>query len=174
MRRHKTAEGLKSGPYTLVSDDEELQQQPVYLVTKKSKDLANDLGGWGIYWQDAQMNIATDRNLTLTDHRVLAVLHAKIDFENWIRISQKEIGDFIGVARPNISVSMKKLVKMGVVVPGPSVSNVRTYRLNPAVAWKGTMQHGATERRKSLRVVDGGKKDDMQTITTDPNQLPLF
>ena len=151
---------LESGHYTLISDDEDIQSQPVYLVAPKKKDLATGLGGWAIVWQEASMNIAADRRLNLTDHRVLAVLNAKLDFENWIRISNKEIGDFLGVARPNISVSMKKLVELGIVLPGPAVKNVKTFRMNPAVAWKGSMQQAATERRRALRLVPGGKQEE--------------
>ena len=109
------------------------------------------------------MNIAADKRLNLTDHRVIAVLNAKLDFENWIRISNVEIGDYLGVARPNISVSMKKLVELGIVLPGPAVGNVKTFRLNPAIAWKGSMQQAATERRKALRVVPGGKHEGPET-----------
>lgn len=173
MHRSKGEDRLKSGRYTLVSDDEDLQSQPVYLVAPKKKDVATGLGGWGIFWQEASMNIAADRRLNLTDHRVLAVLNAKLDFENWIRISQGEIAEFLGVKRPNICVSMKKLVDMAIVVPGPSVKNVKTFRLNPALAWKGTMQQAATERRKALRLVNGGKSD-VPAMDSDPNQLPLF
>lgn len=164
--------GLRSGPHTLISDDEEQQVHNVVVVVAK-KHLATGLGGWGIFWQEASMNIAADKRLNLTDHRVLAVLNAKLDFENWIRISQQEIADFLAVKRPNISVSMKKLVKMSIVVPGPPVKNVKTFRLNPAVAWKGSMQQAATERRKALRLVKGGKSD-MPAIVSDPDQLPLF
>lgn len=105
------------------------------------------------------MNIAADRRLNLTDHRVLLVLNAKLDFENWIRISNTEIGELLGVARPNISISMKKLVGFGIVLPGPAVKNVKTFRLNPSLAWKGSMQQAATERRRALRVVPGGRPE---------------
>lgn len=165
---------LRGGRYTLVVKDEALQEQPVYFVKPNKKDHASGLGGWYIAWQESSMNIAADKRLNLTDHRVIAVLNAKLDFENWIRISQQEIGDFLGVARPNISVSMKKLVELGIVLPGPSVKNVKTFRLNPSVSWKGTMQQAATERRKALRLVKGGKEDGVATVGTDPNQLPLF
>lgn len=167
--------GLRAGTFTLVVKDEVLNEQPVYLVKPNKKDHAAGLGGWYIAWQEASMNIAADRRLNLTDHRVLAVLNAKLDFENWIRISQSEIGEFLGVKQPNVSGSMRKLIELGIVVPGPSVKNVKTFRLNPAVSWKGTMQQAATERRKALRLVKGGKDDQaVVTVTTDPNQLPLF
>lgn len=155
-RRKRDENGLTSGTFTLVVKDEGLNEQPVYLVKPNKKDHASGLGGWYIAWQEASMSIAADRRLNLTDHRVLAVLNAKLDFENWIRISQSEIGEFLGVKQPNVSSSMRRLVDLGIVVPGPSVKNVKTFRLNPSVSWKGTMQQAATERRKALRVINGG------------------
>ena len=160
---------LKSGRYTLTNDEDELQHQPVYLFTPNKRDYDKTVGGWIIMWQEAALRLAADKRLNLTDHRVLAVLNSKLDFENWIRISNKEIGDYLGVARPNISVSMKKLMEIGMLIPGPSVKNIRTFRLDPAFGWKGTIQQGATQRRKALRVVKGGRAD--APAESDPNQL---
>jgi len=163
---------LKSGKYTLVNDEDELQYQPVYLFTPNKKDYG-DAGGWIIMWQESAMKLAADKRLNLTDHRVMAVLNAKLDFQNWIRISNKDIGDLLGVARPNISVSMKKLTEMGVLILGPSVKNVRTFRLNPAFAWRGTIQQGATERRKALKVLQGGKVEETQNEVVEQPTLPF-
>lgn len=163
MNRRKTDEGetkkpvsgLESGPYQLVDDD--FQAQAVYLHAPKKRDVAEGLGGWMIAWQEASMELAKDKRMGLTDWRVLAVLQSRLDYENWIRLSLAEIGEPIGVAKPHVSKSMKKLLELGVVLPGPCVKTVKTYRLNPSIGWKGTLMHGATERRKALRVVTGGK-----------------
>jgi hypothetical protein len=159
---------IKTGRYELF-DEEGFQSQPVFLYAPNKKRLADNLGGWTVNWQEATMLLAKDKRLNLTDHRVLLVLQAKLDFDNWIRLSLSQIGQEIEVAKPNVSTSMKKLVEMGVVILGPSVKQVKTYRLNPSVAWKGKMFQGAKERRASLKVITGGKD-----ITPDPNQLPLL
>lgn len=153
---------LKSGTYTLVSDNEDVQNEAVYLHVPRKKDVATGLGGWFIAWQEASMLLAGDKRMNLTDHRVLLVLQAKLDFENWIKLSLADIGNPIGVAKSNISVSMKKLLEMGVVILGPTSKNVRTYRLNPAIGWKGDLRQGAKARRAALRVVPGGKGSEAQ------------
>lgn len=168
----KGTAGLKNGHYTLTSDDDEIQHQPVFLFAPNRKDYGDSAGGWIIMWQEAALKLAADRRLNLTDHRVMAVLNARLDFQNWIRISNQDIGDILGTARQNVSVSMKKLKEIGILIPGPSVKNVKTFRLNPTFGWKGTIQQGATERRKALKVVQGGKSDTPPE--TDPNQMPLF
>ena len=167
-------DALKGGKYTLVSEQDEVQNQAVFLHVPKKRDLAEGLGGWFIVWQEEILLLAGDKRLNFTDLRVVMVLQAKLDFDNWIRLSLSDISKPIGVARQNVSVSMKKLLDLNVVLPGPSVKNIRTYRLNPAVGWKGTMQQAATERRKALRVINGGKAAETLTVSTDPDQLPLF
>lgn len=147
---------LKTGKYELF-DEEGIQSQPVYLFAPSKRNIAEGLGGWNIVWQEATMSLAKEKRLNLTDHRVLLVLQAKLDFENWIRLTLTEIGSEIDVAKPNVSTSMKKLVELGIVILGPSVKTVKTYRLNPVVAWKGAMRQGAKERRASLKVITGGR-----------------
>ena len=105
------------------------------------------------------MNIATNKSLKLTDHKVLRLLEAKLDFEHWIIISQQEIANILDIAQPNISVSMKKLLNLGIIIAGPSTKNIKTFKLNPSIAWKGTIQQGATKPRKAilnLKVIEGG------------------
>jgi hypothetical protein len=152
---------LAAGAYDLVQEDDDgdetTKRQPVYLYAPNKQDYASSVGGWGVFWQEGTMLLARDKRLTLTDWRVMAVLQARLDFENWIRLSHAEIGEQIDVARPNVSNSMKRLLGMQVVLPGPSVKQVRTYRLNPLFAWKGDLRQGATERRKQLKLLTGGK-----------------
>ena len=175
-REKRGTEDLKSGKYTLVSEEEDTQNQAVFLHAPRKRDVASGLGGWFIAWQEASMILAGDKRLNLTDHRVLLVLQAKLDFENWLRLSLTDIGDPIGIARQNISISMKKLIEMNVVLTGPSVKNVRTYRLNPAIVWKGDLRQGATERRRALRVINGGNPGSPvePSVSIEPNQYPLF
>lgn len=113
------------------------------------------------------MNLAQEKRLNLTDHRVILALQAKLDFDNWIRLSHSEIGELLDIKRPNVSTSMKKLLDMGIILPGPSVKAVRTYRLNPALAWKGDIQKGYKERKKNLTLIQGGKKEE-------ESQLKMF
>lgn len=150
--------GLASGEYDLVQEEDgAFKAQPVYLYAPGKQDYSSTAGGWVVSWQEGTMLLAKNKRLTLTDWRVMAVLHARLDFENWIRLSHSEIGEQIDVARPHITNSMKRLLDLCVVLPGPSVKQVKTYRLNPVYAWKGDLKQGATERRRQLKVLTGGK-----------------
>lgn len=111
------------------------------------------------------MSLAQNKEMTLTDWRVLAVLQGCLDFDNWIRLSQREIGKTIDVAQPNVSKSMQRLIELQVVLPGPSTRNVRTYRLNPALAFKGSLKKAAKARRNApnLTIIQGGLQGEFFT-----------
>lgn len=161
--RGESPPDLRSGQYDLVREDEDgaLKSQPVHLYAPNKKYVAAGVGGWFIMWQEATMLLARNKNLTLTDWRVIAVLQAKLDFDNWIRLSQAEIGREIDVAQPHVSASMKRLIGLQVVLLGPATRNVKTYRLNPELLFKGTMRNATKAKRNApqLTVVEGGKTD---------------
>lgn len=152
---------LKPGQYDLLKPGEDgLNGQPVLLYAPNKKRLARELGGWFVQWQEATLLLAQNKSLTLTDWRVIAVLQAKLDFDNWIRLSHADIGQAIDVARPHVSKSMQRLVALNVVLVGPCTRNVKTYRLNPDLLFKGTMRNAVKARRDAprLTVVEGGRE----------------
>jgi hypothetical protein len=154
---------LRSGSYTLVENDEDGRAQPVFLFAPK-RHAVEGAGDWIISWQDSLMTLAKDRRLNLTDWRVIAVLQARLDYDNWIRISHSEIGLEIDVARPNVSKSMKRLTEIGVLLVGPSSGNITTYQLNPTFGWKGGLRKGAKERRAALRLIKGGMEPPAEPL----------
>jgi len=161
-KRENTAPDIESGKYDLLKEgDDGVKSQPVYLYAPNKKHLAVGLGGWYVCWQEATMILAKMKSLNLTDLRVLLVLQAKLDFENWVRMSYSDIGSEIDVARQNVAVSVKKLIRLNVLLVGPSTSNVSTYRLNPDLMWKGTMKNAIKERRAApkLTLLSGGKTE---------------
>ena len=63
-------------------------------------------------------------------------LCGKLDFENFIHVSQKDIAAHLGVQRPRITEAINKLVERGIIAKGPSVGLANSYRLNPTHGWK--------------------------------------
>lgn len=102
-------------------------------------------------------------NLPQEQMRVLMLMMGKLDFENWIRVSQAELADELGMKRPNVSKAIKLLVEKGILHKGPKVGNSWTYRLDPYFGWKGkASKKKAAEKtireakKKGLTVIDGG------------------
>lgn len=102
--------------------------------------------GFGKRWvamaQSAAMIFAQRRKeLGEEGFAVLLMLIAKLDFENLLLLNQAEIAKQLGMHRQNVQRSIKKLIEMGALLPGPKVGVSRSYRLNPEFGWKGSSQN---------------------------------
>lgn len=116
--------------------------------------------------QDAYLALANS-GLGLEARRVLDILLAHLDFENWIHLPQTEIATMLNMKPANVSRSMRDLEKVGVILRGPKVGRSITYRINPNFGWKGSAKnHNAAlneelkERMKAsnMSLVDGSKE----------------
>jgi hypothetical protein len=131
--------------------------------------------GWVAVAQDPMLKLAQS-DLGGEALRVLMVLLAKLDFENWINLTQTEISKLSKISRPNVARSMRKLVEEGVLLPGPKVGRNMTWRLNPSYGWKGSARshnEALLDRMKArgLSVVDGGGTPEP---SRDPNTPDMF
>jgi hypothetical protein len=90
-------------------------------------------------------------------YSVLLHLMSKLSFDNWINVTQAEIGNSLGMARPNVSRAMKVLVEKKIILEGPRTGRCHTYRLNYAVGYKGDEMR---QTKGGFRILDGGKKKD--------------
>ena len=103
----------------------------------KSRNLGK---GWVALYQDAVSMIA-DWNLPNEQYRVFLKLLGKLDFDNYLRISQKNISEELGIKQPHVSRAIKALEKREIIVEGPRAGLNKTYRLNPYVAHKGSRNY---------------------------------
>jgi DNA-binding MarR family transcriptional regulator len=113
--------------------------------------------GWFMTFQQGLRVLAADKSLTATQLRVLLYAMAQLDFENYIHLSQAQIARDLGIQPPNVSAAVAALVKKRVLAKGPKVGRVTTLRLSPDVGWKGHYKNLMAERKRSLKLVEGGK-----------------
>lgn len=113
---------------------------------------------WFMAFQDAFEEIAKDPELTLEPKNVLFYLYSKLDFENFIQQTQKEIAEALGMKKENVSRAMKLLTSKQIVLEGPRVGKSKCYRLNPNYGWKGKVKTLQEARREQLKVIQGGKE----------------
>lgn len=121
----------KEKKYIMVTDEETGKIKGCFPL--KSKNLGK---GWIALYQQAISNIA-DMNLTNEQYRVFLKLLSKVDFENYLTVSQKELAEELNIKQPHISRAIKTLCEMKIIVEGPRAGLNKTYRLNPYVAHKG-------------------------------------
>lgn len=105
-------------------------------------------GGWVMNSQDALDLLSEDQELTKDSLRVLLKLCAKLDFENWIQISQIDVCNQLQLNKSNVSKAFKLLVSKGILLQGPKAGRSFAYRLNPNYGWKGKVKNLNEYRQK--------------------------
>jgi predicted transcriptional regulator len=81
--------------------------------------------------------LAMDKDLQRDDWRVIAILIKRLEYENWLIITQQEIADQLGMRQPNVARSLKKLTDKAIIVKGKKQGRVNSYRLNAFYGWRG-------------------------------------
>ena len=104
--------------------------------------------GWVMNSQEALELIAQDKEITGRIHRVLWLLVAHLDFENWIQLSQAEICEKLDMKKQDVSSAVKLLEKKEIIIRGPKVGRSYSFRLNPTLGWKGDVRNLDEYRRK--------------------------
>ena len=104
--------------------------------------------GWVMNSQEALELIAQDKEITGRIHRVLWLLVAHLDFENWIQLSQKEICKKLDMKKQDVSSAVKVLEEKEIIIRGPKVGRSYSFRLNPMLGWKGNVKNLDDYRQK--------------------------
>lgn len=98
----------------------------------------NRLGGhWVATFQDGLAWMAKQEGMTGEQWRVFAYLVSRLDFDNYLKVSQKDIADELRMQKSHVSRAMKGLVELNVIAVGPMAGRSKTYRLNPRIAHRG-------------------------------------
>lgn len=105
--------------------------------------------------QAALKIIATELNHEQT--KVLMMLLADLDYENYIQVAQIDIAESLGMKKSNVSKAVKNLIEFGIILEGPKIGRSKTYRLNPQFGWKGTVSNHKKALRNGLSVIQGGR-----------------
>ena len=104
--------------------------------------------GWVMNSQQALELLATDKELTGENYRVLLLLLSRLDFENWIQVTQSEITEKLQMKKQNVSRAISLLEQKGIILRGPKVGRSNAFRLNPYFGWKGKVKNLDEYRRK--------------------------
>ena len=103
---------------------------------------------------------------------VFNALMARLDFENFIQVSQTDICEELEMRPSNVSRAIKRLCDMGFIKRGPRVGRSHTFQLHPDLAWKGKAKahHTAKQQAKAQgwQIIEGGHQKGQKK---DPNQM---
>ncbi len=121
----------KEKEYTAIIGEDD--QVKAFVVHKRQ----NHLGvNWVAFYQTALEWLAT-QNLPNQEYRVLMYLMSKLDFENYLRVTQVSVAKALNMKQSAVSRAIKGLLERDVLITGPQVGTAKTYRLNPRMAYKG-------------------------------------
>lgn len=139
-------------------------------VTQVDLETGEDLGGFVAVIRPKQksaferhftMNQAAlellAKTLTGEQFKVLMMLLASLDYENFIQVAQADIAEKLEMQKTNVSRSIKGLIDLGVIIEGPKIGRSKSYRLNPQFGWKGTISNHKKALKNGLSVIQGGK-----------------
>ena len=123
--------------------------------------------GWVMNSQEALELLATDKELTGENYRVLLLLLSRLDFENWIQVTQSEITEKLQMKKQNVSRAILLLEKKGIVLRGAKIGRSYAFRLNPDFGWKGDVRNLNDYRKK--RDDDWLQKQKEEALKLDKN-----
>ena len=123
-------------------------------VSQKKKKLG---GSWVAFYQKS-LNWISKQNLSGETLNVFLALVSRLDFENYIPLNQTELSKEMGIARPNISRAIRKLVELGILTEGPRAGLNKMYMLNPYVGIKGRQKKEKVTEFKVMKAENDKKK----------------
>lgn len=103
------------------------------LKEPKQKSLGKD---WLAVYQSALKTLAK-WDLPGEQYRIMLELLSETDFDNYIRISQKDLASELNMHQANVARAIKGLKDKNIIIEGPRAGLNKTYRLNPYIAHKG-------------------------------------
>lgn len=120
-------------------------------------------GGFFFMSQHATQLLA-EADLGKQDYRVFLGLLTQLDFQNLIAVNQSELAAMLGMQRSHVSRSIKKLRELNVLLAGPKIGVVRSFRLNPNYGWRGSAKshrEALSEmlEERGMSVIEGGREN---------------
>lgn len=114
-------------------------------------------GGFFMAIQEGFLYLA-QLNLTGEQLRVLLHIMGKLDFDNYICLTQKEVAEALNMKKQNVSRAFKILTEKGIIHEGPKVGRTKTYRLDPHFGYKGKAKNIEKTKKALQKAKEKGLK----------------
>jgi hypothetical protein len=155
--------GRRRKVVTVDADTGERLEGVAVLVSGKKSAFTKIYGRrWFVVSQEPMAMLAADKDMTMEPYRVLLYLMSRLDFDNFIYVTQAEIADFLGMKKQSVSRAMKLLERKALILRGPKLGHSHAWRLNPDYGYKGDPGGKVCQpdgKKTVFKVIDGGRKD---------------
>jgi hypothetical protein len=130
-------------------------------------------------FRDGLRQLAADRRCVGEDYRVFLHLVGCLEWDNWVRVSQMQVAQELGMSRQSVWRALRRMVQYEILLPGPKLGHLPTYRLSPKVCYFGPLARRRMERRQAAarqRLVDlsealaEGEAFDVTQVTREGKQ----
>lgn len=144
---------ITPGKYTIKKEEvnnnfEENTPLCVNIFPVKPKETYSE--EWSVMFASNQKKLCLmliNKEISGIDRAILDYLMAYMEIGNYCTINQKMLAEEIGIAAPNVSRSIKKLVEKGILLKEDKKNGrLNIYRINPEFAWKGAIKEGIKEK----------------------------
>ena len=138
--------------------DSPAQKQRILTVVNKETgeieariNLQNRLerGGWFAFFQKSAVYLA--QNLGKEELRVLMYMISKLDYGNYIRVTNKNIHKNLNMDHSNVARAIRKLIEKNVIAVQEWYGISRIYRMNPNFLHKGKDVYQTHKEYRDLR-----------------------
>ena len=137
---------------------------------------------FNIMFRDGWKVLADIDDLAGRDYRVFHKLMERLEFDNWVTISQETIAEELKLKRPHVTASIGKLVKHDIIERqvDPADKRRMRYRLNADLGWKGDAKQWAIHQQERFNaqfnqnVVPFPRNFDNPEPALTANQAGLF
>ena len=154
----KTTDGYIHNEINPETGEIERQYAIVPIVKKKLR------GGFFMAIQEGFLHLA-QLDLTGEQLRVLLYIMGKLDFENYICLTQKSVSEALNLHKSNVSKAFKVLAEKGIIHEGPKVGRIKTYRLDPSFGYKGRSKNYEKVKKAIQKAKDKGV--ELEVISND-------
>lgn len=142
------------GKATVWPEDEKQFPQTVYFVPPKTQKYD---ASWLILWQDrsdigvSMVEQAEMENpLSQSEYRVRDWLLGTIGIGHCVHVNQSEVARALRMHPVTVCNAIKRLLELGILLPGPKSGRCNTYTVNPAFCFQGKIGVGVKERRAKI------------------------
>jgi hypothetical protein len=104
--------------------------------------------------------------------RVMLCIMADVQMENHVIVNQSQTARELDMPQPNVAKAIKELVNKKILLVGPKLGRLVSYKFNPQILWRGSAKnHTQTLKEQRLnamgvRVIDGGIPFERQDTKT--------
>jgi hypothetical protein len=102
-------------------------------------------------FQEMVYTLACDRRMTGERMRVFLLLACRCEWQNWLYISQQALAADAQMDPTQVSRAIRFLLRVGVIMRGPSLGRAHAYKLNSHYVYKGKLVNLAQHRRREAQ-----------------------